>query len=65
MSDTIDADGLEEWLGEAPAPGGQGDYADEWNNKPHRLIYDASREIERLTAIIQQMEQNFMEIPNE
>ena len=47
------------------APGGQGDYADEWNNKPHRLIYDASREIERLTAIIQQMEQKLMENPND
>ena len=39
------------------AVSGGGDYADEWNDKPHRLIYDACREIERLTAIIQQMEQ--------
>jgi hypothetical protein len=38
------------------APSGGGDLADEWNNKPHRLIYDACSEIERLTAIIQQME---------
>ena len=38
------------------AVSGGGDYADEWDDKPHRLIYDACREIERLTAIIQQME---------
>ena len=38
------------------AVSGGGDYADEWNDKPHRLIYDACREIERLTAIIQELE---------
>lgn len=38
------------------APSGRGDYRYEWKDKPHRLIYDACREIERLTAIIQQME---------
>ena len=38
------------------AVSGEGDYADEWDNKPHRLIYDACREIERLTAIIQELE---------
>jgi len=38
------------------APSGEGDWAYQWKDKPHRLIYDASREIERLTAIIQQME---------
>jgi hypothetical protein len=37
------------------APGGEGDYASEWKNKPHRLIYDACREIERLTVIIQEL----------
>ena len=36
------------------AVSGGGDYADEWNDKPHRLIYDACREIERLTAIIKE-----------
>lgn len=40
------------------APSGEGYYADDWEDKPHRLIYDACREIERLTAIIQQMENN-------
>ena len=35
---------------------GEGDWAYQWKDKPHRLIYDACREIERLTAIIQQME---------
>lgn len=38
------------------APSGRGDYQYQWKDKPHRLIYDACREIERLTAIIQQME---------
>ena len=38
------------------AVSGGGDYADEWDDKPHRLIYDACREIERLTAIIQELE---------
>ena len=33
----------------------EGDYADEWDDKPHRLIYDACREIERLTAIIEEL----------
>ena len=37
------------------APSGEGDYANEWDNKPHRLIYDACREIERLTAIIEEL----------
>lgn len=37
------------------AVSGGGDYADEWNDKPHRLIYDACREIERLTAIIEEL----------
>ena len=32
------------------AVSGGGDYADEWEDKPHRLIYDACREIERLTV---------------
>jgi hypothetical protein len=34
---------------------GEGDLADEWDNKPHRLIYDACREIERLSAIIEEL----------
>ena len=34
------------------APSGEGDWAYQWEDKPHRLIYDACREIERLTAII-------------
>ena len=34
------------------APSGEGDYRYEWKNKPHRLIYDACQEIERLTYII-------------
>lgn len=29
---------------------GEGDYADDWEDKPHRLVYDACREIERLTT---------------
>ena len=37
------------------AVSGEGDYADEWDDKPHRLIYDACREIERLTAIIEEL----------
>ena len=36
------------------APSGEGDWAYQWKDKPHRLIYDACREIERLTAIIQE-----------
>ena len=37
------------------APSGEGDRANEWNNKPHRLVYDACREIERLSAIIEEL----------
>ena len=32
------------------AVSGGGDYADDWEDKPHRLVYDACREIERLTT---------------
>lgn len=32
------------------APSGEGPQADEWRNKPHRLIYDLCSEIERLRA---------------
>ena len=39
------------------APSGRGDYKYEWKNKPHRLIYDACREIERLTAQIESMKE--------
>jgi hypothetical protein len=38
------------------APSGEGDWAYQWEDKPHRLIYDACREIERLTAIIQELQ---------
>jgi hypothetical protein len=38
------------------APSGEGDYAYTWKDKPHRLIYDASREIERLNVRVQQLE---------
>jgi hypothetical protein len=38
------------------APSGEGDYRYQWKDKPHRLIYDACREIERLTVKIQQLE---------
>jgi len=38
------------------APSGEGDYAYTWKDKPHRLIYDASSEIERLNVRIQQLE---------
>lgn len=38
------------------APSGEGDYAYTWKDKPHRLIYDSSREIERLNVRIQQLE---------
>lgn len=38
------------------APSGEGDWAYQWKDKPHRLIYDASREIERLTARVQELE---------
>lgn len=34
---------------------GEGDYQYDWKDKPHRLIYDACREIERLTAIIEEL----------
>ena len=37
------------------AVSGEGDYADEWDDKPHRLVYDACREIERLTAMIEEL----------
>lgn len=37
------------------APSGRGDYQYQWKDKPHRLIYDACREIERLTAIIAEL----------
>ena len=39
------------------AVSGGGDYADDWEDKPHRLVYDACREIERLTAIIEELAQ--------
>ena len=39
------------------APSGRGDYKYEWKNKPHRLIYDACREIERLSAQIESMKE--------
>lgn len=32
------------------APGGDGPLADEWRNKPHRLLYDLLGEIQALTA---------------
>ena len=35
---------------------GEGDWAYQWKDKPHRLVYDACREIERLSAIIQELE---------
>jgi hypothetical protein len=38
------------------APSGEGDYAYTWKDKPHRLIYDASREIERLNVRVKQLE---------
>jgi len=38
------------------AASGGGDLADEWNDKPHRLIYDACREIERLNVCKQELE---------
>ena len=38
------------------AVSGEGDYADDWWDKPHRLIYDACREIERLNTILQKLE---------
>lgn len=38
------------------APSGEGDWAYQWEDKPHRLVYDACREIERLTAIIQELQ---------
>ncbi len=39
------------------APSGEGDYTYEWKDKPHRLIYDASSEIERLTARNRELEE--------
>jgi len=33
------------------APSGIGPQADEWNDKPHRLIYDLCAEIERLRGL--------------
>ena len=32
------------------APGGEGPQASTWKDKPHRLIYDLCREVERLEA---------------
>lgn len=40
------------------APSGGGDFAYQWRNKPHRLVYDACREIERLSARINDLEGN-------
>ena len=37
------------------AVSGEGDYQYDWKDKPHRLIYDACREIERLSAIIEEL----------
>lgn len=34
---------------------GEGDYAYDWSDKPHRLVYDACREIERLSALVESM----------
>jgi hypothetical protein len=34
------------------AVGGEGPRAYDWSDKPHRLLYDACREIERLTALV-------------
>lgn len=33
------------------APSGQGPLAHEWSDKPHRLVYDLCREVERLQAL--------------
>jgi len=33
------------------AVAGEGPRAYEWSDKPHRLLYDACREVERLTAL--------------
>jgi len=38
------------------APLGEGDWAYQWKDKPHRLIYDACREIERLNVCKQELE---------
>lgn len=34
----------------------EGDWASQWADKPHRLVYDASREIERLTVEVQKLQ---------
>lgn len=34
------------------APGGEGPQAYQWKDKPHRLVYDLCREVERLRAIV-------------
>jgi len=38
------------------APGGDGPQASEWENKPHRLIYDLCDEVERLQAVNRELE---------
>ena len=32
---------------------GLGDYAEDWVNNPHILVYEACREIERLNALVE------------
>lgn len=40
----------------------RGDYQYQWKDKPHRLIYDACREIERLTAINKQLSAEMLRV---
>ncbi len=37
------------------APSGIGPQAEEWEDKPHRLVYDLCREVERLRAVVDRL----------
>ena len=46
------------------APGGEGDQAFNWKDKPHRLIYDLCEEIELLQAILKTKEKERNDVQN-
>lgn len=43
------------------AVGGKGDRAYDWSDKPHRLLYDACGEVEKLSAAVRVMEAKLAE----
>ena len=38
------------------AVAGEGEWAYTWTDKPHRVVYDVCREVERLTAALAKLE---------